>query len=157
MLDVKRDDKILEIGCGGGLAVQLIASKLESGIINAVDRSAAMIKLASKRNLEFIESGTARFFTHELSEVRFDAHSFNKIFAFNVGVFLQDSKKEFDVIRSWLTTDGELYIFYQPPYEKTKQIAKQVRGHLRENNFSIVESIFKKLSPASAFCIVAKP
>ena len=157
MLDIKPDDKILEIGCGTGLAVELVAAKLAGGTITAVDRSEAMIKLASNRNSQYIASNKAKLITGEFSRLRFGAQSFNKIFAFNVGLLLKNSKKEFDAVRSWLTTDGRLYIFYQPPFEKTKQIAKEVNEHLKENNFTIVDTVFKKLNPASAFCIVAKP
>ena len=157
MLDIKPDDKILEIGCGAGLAVELVAGKLGGGSITAIDRSEAMIKLASNRNSQYIASKKAKLVTGEFSNLRFDAHSFNKIFAFNVGSLLKNNKNEFNTVRSWLTTDGKLYIFYQPPFEKTTQIAKEVNEQLKENNFRIVETVFRKLNPASAFCIVAKP
>ena len=43
ILQIQPRDEVLEIGCGGGLLVEQIAARLETGRITAIDRSAAMI------------------------------------------------------------------------------------------------------------------
>src|SRR5687767_3399498 len=56
-LDVQGDDDLLEIGCGHGVAVDLIAEKLTRGRITAIDRSDKMIAAAQKRNAKHIAAG----------------------------------------------------------------------------------------------------
>ena len=61
MMNLKPSQRILEIGCGTGQMAALIASKLKSGKIIAIDRSAAMIKKAEKNNDLVIKNGKAEF------------------------------------------------------------------------------------------------
>ncbi|HUG83628.1 MAG TPA: methyltransferase domain-containing protein, partial [Euzebya sp.] len=45
LLDVSAEDRVLEIGCGAGVAVRLIADRLShGGEITAIDRSATAIR-----------------------------------------------------------------------------------------------------------------
>jgi SAM-dependent methyltransferase len=69
MLELSPSDRLLEIGCGSGVAVSLICDRLSSGRIVAIDRSPAMIRLASKRNRAHLALGKAAFHAAALDEV----------------------------------------------------------------------------------------
>lgn len=43
-------DRILEIGCGHGVLLSLLAGRLTSGTITAIDRSDKMVAAATARN-----------------------------------------------------------------------------------------------------------
>ena len=69
MLELSPFDRLLEIGCGSGVAASLICDRLSSGRIVAIDRSPAMIRLASKRNRAHLALGKAAFHAAALDEV----------------------------------------------------------------------------------------
>ncbi|MGH9223125.1 MAG: class I SAM-dependent methyltransferase [Acidimicrobiales bacterium] len=50
LLDVAPDDRILEAGCGPGVATALVCERLTTGQITAIDRSAVAIDRAKARN-----------------------------------------------------------------------------------------------------------
>ena len=68
-LDLRPDDRVLEIGCGHGVAATLVCELLESGHLTAVDRSAKMIEAARRRNAAYVEAGRAEFLVAALEEL----------------------------------------------------------------------------------------
>ncbi|MEV4813290.1 class I SAM-dependent methyltransferase [Micromonospora avicenniae] len=110
------DDQVLEIGCGRGTAVFLVADRLTSGRIVAIDRSATMARLAAQRNEIHISSGRAEIRRAELESVDFPPGHFTKIFAVNVSLFwLGSATPQMDHLRSLLAPGGRLYVFGERP------------------------------------------
>src|ERR671935_187077 len=54
-LEVRPADRLLEVGCGHGVAVSLICERLTTGTITAIDRSPKMIEMATRRNREHFD------------------------------------------------------------------------------------------------------
>lgn len=158
MLDIQREDRLLEIGCGHGIAVTLICECLGSGTITAIDRSDTMIRMATKRNHVCVESGKARFQTASLESADLGDDRFSKIFAVNVNLFSKQPAKPLTILREHLTPHGALYLFQQPPVErKTREYAEQVTDLLQAHQFSVRETVFKDIKPVLAVCIIAVP
>lgn len=157
VLNIKPTDTILEIGCGTGILVEQIARKLTSGQITAIDQSPALIKMASKRNKEFILRRRVELLTTKFAKMQPGAHFYNKIFAFNVSLFWKNPIHELKLITSHLANEGVFYLFHQPPIEVTKEVSKKAIEQLKSNDYEIVQTIFKRLKPVSAFCIISKP
>src|SRR5688572_32158921 len=91
-LAVDPDDRVLEIGCGHGVAVSLVCERLTSGRITAIDRSQKMIEMAARRNREHVASGRAVLKTAALEQADLGDERFDKVFAFNVAPFWLDRK-----------------------------------------------------------------
>lgn len=68
-LDIRPADRVLEIGCGHGVAATLVCERLEGGRLTAVDRSPKMIQAATRRNARYIEAGKAEFFVANLEDL----------------------------------------------------------------------------------------
>ncbi len=156
MLHIDPDDHILEIGCGHGIAVSLIAPQLKTGTITAVDASRAMIDKAQRKN-----EGLEADFIHQSFCQTALGQRYDKIFAFNVNIFLNDAEKELSLIRDYLAPLGALYVFHQPPptagMETAQGFAERITNQLEKGGYVIRDVLFKKLAPAPVVCIISQP
>lgn len=62
----------------------MICDKLTGGKITGIDRSATMVSVAERRNLDNVSSGKAVFRATTLDAADLEGARFNKIFAVNV-------------------------------------------------------------------------
>ncbi|MFG2350449.1 SAM-dependent methyltransferase [Streptomyces phaeochromogenes] len=138
-LDVRAGDRLLEIGCGGGVAVGLVCPLLTSGTITAVDRSATATARAVRRNAAPIRDGrativTAAFTEPGLTTAGLAGRRFDKIFAINVNLFWTGpAHAELALTSGLLAPGGALYAFYEPPGERLdERLDKQLDEQLDE-------------------------
>jgi cyclopropane fatty-acyl-phospholipid synthase-like methyltransferase len=151
-LAVQSDDRLLEIGCGHGIAVWLVCDRLLSGSITAIDRSQKMIEIAQYKNQQHIAAGKAIFHATALDWLDVASKCFNKIFAINVNVFWLKPARELAMIRAMLEPEGRLYLFYEPPdSSKSQAITDKVRMNLQQEAFSVREVLVN----AHRVCIIA--
>src|SRR6266508_778465 len=57
LLDIRSDDRVLEVGFGPGLAVARAAALASAGNVVGIDHSELMLRQASRRNAEAIRAG----------------------------------------------------------------------------------------------------
>lgn len=139
-LDLKPADRVLEIGCGRGVAIALVCDRLKTGMITALDRSPAMTAAAKARNRDHIAAGRATVQTGALAEADFARTRFNKAFAVNVNAFWIDAARELTVIRSGLVARGVLHLVYEPPTARQiTLIAAKLMTSLASNGFAIID------------------
>lgn len=156
-LDVEPDDRILEIGCGHGVAVSLVCERLTGGSITAIDRSAKMAEMARKRNAECIARGKALVHPVAFLETDFDAQCFDKIFAIHVGFFWQRPGRELGMIGDLLASGGALYLFFQPlvPAEIPNLIDQAV-GIFAGGGITIVRTVTKAIDGGPMACVIGQ-
>ena len=157
-LAVEPDDRLLEIGCGPGVAISLIAERLDGGTITAIDRSSVAVERARWRNEAHVESGLATIRKAALEELEPVGERYDKIFAVNVNVFwVRDAGPELNLIRNLLAPGGSLFLFYggAPADARTTPIADAVIGALTEHGFSATQLTPPAGSPLLGF--VARP
>ena len=114
-LDIRPEDRVLEIGCGHGVAATLVCELLESGHLTAVDRSAKMIEAARRRNAAFVEAGRAEFLVAALEELELGQRRFDKIFAVRVGLFHREPERAHELAEKWLAPGGAVSAFLDSP------------------------------------------
>src|SRR5687768_8452811 len=90
MMDVKPSEKLLEVGCGTGIMLDLLGKKMTSGIATGVDRSEAMVRQARKKNKLLIEQGKVEVVKATFPTPEPPSRSCDKIFAINVNLFWTD-------------------------------------------------------------------
>jgi ubiquinone/menaquinone biosynthesis C-methylase UbiE len=114
-LDIKPGDRVLEIGCGHGVAATMVCERLDGGRLTAVDRSPKMIDAAQKRNAAFVEGGTAEFLVQELEHLDLGDRRFDVIFAVRVGLFHREPARAHALAERWLAPGGRVEAFFDPP------------------------------------------
>lgn len=151
-------DRILEVGCGHGVLLSLLADRLKSGTITAIDRSDKMVAAAAKRNALHIASGKAVIRQAELAAADFKGRLFDKIVAVRVNVFWMDPARELAAVRRLLEPSGMFYLFFDPPSPaQAEPIAAKLTANLEGNGFRVVRKAFTVIGAGKGVCVVAAP
>jgi cyclopropane fatty-acyl-phospholipid synthase-like methyltransferase len=157
-LAVGPEDRLLEVGCGHGVAVSLVCERLDGGSIVAIDRSPKMIEAATRRNAEHVAAGKASFQTASLHEADFGGARFDKIFAIHVAALVRgQAERELRIVRELQTDGGRLYLFDQPlAADRAQELAESAAGVLESHGFTTDAVIVEELRGATATCVVAR-
>ena len=107
------DDRLLEIGCGGGMLIQ--RALREAGCAKAIDHSAEMVALARKRNAEAIGAGRLTVEQAEASRLPFADGEFTAAALANVFFFLYEPERALDELHRVLASGGRLAIHTDAP------------------------------------------
>jgi ubiquinone/menaquinone biosynthesis C-methylase UbiE len=114
-LDLRPDHRVLEIGCGHGVAATLVCERLDGGHLTAVDRSPKMIAAATRRNADHVEAGTAEFVLASLEDLDLGDREFDRIFAVRVGLFHREPERARGIVERWLAPGGRILAFFDGP------------------------------------------
>lgn len=156
-LNVRPGDRLLEIGCGHGVAVSLVCERLEEGHILALDRSPAMIAAAQRRNAAHVAVGKAAFQAAALHEASLGGTTFDTVFAIRVGVFVRGSPaRELAIIRERLAPGGCFHLVYDPARgEEAPQVSEAAVATLEQNGFTVHEARTEVVARATAVRLIA--
>jgi SAM-dependent methyltransferase len=133
-------DRLLEIGCGGGTATALVAERLATGHILAIDRAAGAVRQARERNTAAIRAGKMEVRHLDITAAELPDGSFDTVFAVNVSLFwLATPPSLLDRIGRLLVPGGAVHIFAERPTRAAVDaIAGHAAGALRESGFDPV-------------------
>ena len=108
-LDVRATHRVLEIGCGGGLALRLLASRAKEVV--GIDRSAQQVATARSRNPGL----TVERMTLAEAAKKLRPKSFDRILAVNVNAFWKDPEESLPQVVSMLRSGGRLALVWEWP------------------------------------------
>lgn len=156
VLDPRPGDRILEIGCGVGALVELVAARLEGGCLHALDRSEPMVAHARARNAPAIAAGRVTIDCAAVSDARLGPAAYDTIFAFNVGLFWAGPSPELSALVRALRPSGRMYVFHQAPVPTDMRAPiAALRTRLAELGLDAGEVRRKRLEPVPAVCVAA--
>jgi len=137
-LEVEPGDRLLEIGCGGGLATALVAARLRGGHVVAIDRAASAVRQARGRNADHIRAGTVEVRQADILVTELPDAPFDKVFAVNVSLFWLATPTDLPArIRRLLRPGGTLHVFAERPTPAAVEAAAaQATATLRAHGFT---------------------
>jgi len=83
LLDVRPDDKVLEVGFGPGVAIQLLLHRVPAGSVAGVDQSQEMVRQAAARNADALRSRRVDLRYGSVERLLFADETFDKALAIN--------------------------------------------------------------------------
>lgn len=107
-LDIKDDDIILDIGCGGGMNVRRMAEKAKK--VFGVDYSIVSVELSREVNEEFIKNGQVEIVEGNVQSLPFEDDTFDIVTAFETVYFWPDIEKCFGEVKRVLKPGGVFLI-----------------------------------------------
>jgi SAM-dependent methyltransferase len=114
LLDVQRDDRVLELGFGPGLAIRELGRIAAEGYVCGIDHSELMVRWARRRNADGIRRGVVDLRLGSFDELpAFDA-PFDKILAVNTMVFGSEPVARLAELRRLLRSGGLIAVAHQP-------------------------------------------
>src|SRR5205823_9100853 len=152
-LEVRPADRLLEVGCGHGVAVSLVCERLTTGTITAIDRSPKTIEMATRRNHEHVDAGRAVLEAVPLEDADLGDRRFDKVFAFNVAPFWRQPEAALGALREHVAQDGAVYIFWDARHsapERARDLGNELADRLRESGFSLERVHVADLHPVPA-------
>lgn len=110
LLDAQPTDTILDIGCGGGRALKRVSQIVTDGKLVGVDYSETAVACTMEENADDIESGKMTAVQGSVSELPFDADSFDKVYSIESYFFWPDLKNDVKEILRVLKPGGKAVI-----------------------------------------------
>jgi SAM-dependent methyltransferase len=159
LLDVRPDDRVLEIGFGPGVAVRQMARRTTSGRVVGVDHSEVMVRQARKRNAAAVREGRVDLRVGTAEHLpAFDA-PFDKILAVNSLMFWDDPVERLVELHSLLRPGGRIAIAYQPrgpgaTDETAAQAGQEMAEQFGSAGFTDLRAESLELRPTNAVCVV---
>lgn len=159
LLDPKSGERVLEVGCGPGVALELCLSRMSVKAVG-VDHSGLMIAQASRRNAVAMRAGRLTLIEGTIDDVPGDHAPFDKLFSINVIQFI-DRPKFIARAKALLKPGGTFAASYQPRHAKATRkdalaMAAQLTELLIAQGFAQARTEEIDLKPVPAICVLAR-
>lgn len=115
LLDVQPDDKVLEVGFGPGVGIQILAAAVSTGgYVAGVDSSQEMVEQARARNAKAIEAGLVQLQHGSVEALPFADDTFDKALAINSMQVWSDAVAGLREMRRVMKVGGKIALGFTP-------------------------------------------
>jgi ubiquinone/menaquinone biosynthesis C-methylase UbiE len=159
VLDLKAEDRVLEIGFGPG--ADLARASSAAAFVAGVDHSDVMVRQASRRNAAAIREGRVKVHLGSAGKLPFQDAEFDKVFAINAAQFWKDSVGTLREVGRVLKAGGSVALAIQPRQkgateEHAYQAGRAFSDAMKKAGFSDIYSESRQMKPVSTVCVLGK-
>ncbi len=157
LLDVRSDDRVLELGFGPGIAIRELSRIAAEGYVCGIDHSELMLRRARRRNADGLRRGVVDLRLGTVDELpAFDA-LFDKILTVNTNMFWSEPVTRLAELRRLLRPGGLIAVVYQPrgpgaTDETSAAMGRDIAVALIRARFTEVRLETMRLKPAAVVC-----
>ena len=148
--EIQEDDRVLDIGCGGGATLHRMAEKVTSGHVTGVDYSDVSVETSRRNNEKNISSGKMDVLEGSVENLPFADDSFDKIITVESFYFWPDPQENLKEVRRVLKKGGT-FLLVADTYNKDGLDPKTLENICRFHLFTPTAEEFRKLFEKAGF------
>jgi SAM-dependent methyltransferase len=158
LLDVQPTDRVIELGCGPGVAIAALATRAVRGLVVGVDHSQVMIRQARRRNRTAVRAGRVRLIHAPVESLSISDGPFNAALAVNTVGMWPDPTARLRGLARLLRPGGRIALVSQPrcpgaTAATSAAAANELAGLLTEAGFEDLRTEMLDLDPPAA-CVL---
>jgi SAM-dependent methyltransferase len=162
LLDVRPDDRVLEIGFGPGLAIRELSRLAADGYVCGIDHSELMLGRAKRLNADGVRRGVVDLRLASVDDLPAFEEPFDKILAVNAIMFRRESVARLGQLRRLLRPRGLIAVAHQPrgpgaSDEAAATAGRQIEAALAQAGFSALRLETTPLKPAVVCALGENP
>ncbi len=158
LLDIRPTDRVIELGCGPGVAIAALATRASRGLVVGVDHSPVMIRQARRRNRAAVRAGRVRLVHAPVESLSVGDGPFDAALAVNTVGMWPDPTARLREIARLLGPGGRIALVSQPrcpgaTAATSAAAAGELAGLLTEAGFEHLRTDVLDLDPPAA-CVL---
>lgn len=160
LLGLQSQYRVLEIGCGPGLALEACTKIVTNGLVVGFDHSDIMVAQAKKRLTKEIKNGKAKVILSSITDLTMNQSEevYDRIYSLNVIQFCPDIDAVFSDLVNCLSEDGMVATTYQPrskdpTRENAIEMAERIQLAMEKVGFVNIIQHELPLKPVPAICV----
>jgi SAM-dependent methyltransferase len=128
LLDLRPEDRVLEVGFGPGVAIELLSRIVSNGMVVGVDHSEVMMRQAARRNAEAIRNGRVELHTGSVSALPVFNLPFDKVLTINSIHFWHEPDECLRNLWKLIKPGGRIAVTLQPRSRAATDATARVIG-----------------------------
>jgi ubiquinone/menaquinone biosynthesis C-methylase UbiE len=161
LLEVRTTDRVIELGCGPGIAIAALAERATEGLVVGVDHSEVMVGQARRRAAALV-GGQVHLLHAPVEQLRTDDGPFDAALAVNTVGFWPEPATRLREISLLLRPGGRMALVSQPrcpgaTAATSRVAADQLTTLLVEAGFTVTRSETLALDPPAVCVIGVRP
>lgn len=162
LLAVEPTARVLELGCGPGVAVAALAARATEGLVVGVDHSQVMIRQAARRNAAAVRAGRVRLITAPVENLQLSDGPFEAALAVNTVAMWPDPTERLREIGRLLRPGGRIALVSQPrcpgaTAATSAAAANELAARLSEAGFENPRTHTLDLDPPAVCVLATRP